>query len=284
MSKKECSKPLQVATTRYYYKPMAAFFNAFHLRAFWAADVELRSPVLDVGCSDGEYGLLLAEILGPPDQITGVDISAEAIASAGSQAKELYDKMVVASATTLPFKDKSFNSVVVNASLTSIDPDLDKALHEAGRILKTGGVFYATVCTDQYEHKLWINRLLSRVGLHRMAARYRKSMNRRMQQAHLLPHQEWIERIERGGFTVIDHFGFMPLSLVPFWSFLAWTPLRAHSVFRFMRSPRLHRAVARLYQRLFAGVYNKTPSRLDSSRSGYVFIAARRNARKLSDA
>lgn len=274
MNKTEYWKPLNIATKRYFYKPMAAFFNAFHLRAFYAADVRLKSPVLDIGCSDGEYGVLLAELLGAPDRMVGVDISSKAIASAGPKAGDIYEDMQVASGAQLPFDDHTFNTVVINASLTSIDPGLDRTLAEAYRVLKDGGMFYASVCTDQYEKMYWINRLLSRSGLHGAAERYRKSMNKRMQQTHLFPPARWIERIETCGFSVSDQFGFMPLSLVPFWSFLAWTPLRVHGVLKLVRWPLLHRVAENGYRKLFSRVYDQTSARLDPAESGYMFISA----------
>lgn len=274
MKPTDAPSPLTIATRRYDYKPMAAFFNAFHLRAFCTARVELTSPVLDIGCSDGEFALLLSELLGPPESMSGVDISPRAIASAGERAAALYDQMQVASGSQLPFEDQSFQTVVVNASLTSIQPGLDETLREAFRVLKPGGTFYASVCTDQYEHHYWLSRLFSRCGMPGVARRYRNAMNRRMQQAHLLSPDAWIERVERSGLRVTDRFGFMPLSLVPLWSFLAWTPLRVHGLLKYIPSPRLHRAAANGYRRWFSRGYDRTPSRLDLSESGYLFLSA----------
>lgn len=266
--------PLLVAARRYYFKPMAVFFNALHLRAFRTAGMRWRSPVLDIGCSDGAYGLLLAELLGAPDRLIGVDIDAAAIAAAGDEARKLYDEMTVASATALPFADETFASVVVNASLTSIQPGLTEAMREAHRVLRSGGSFYATVCTDQYEQQYWITRVLRRAGLHGLARRYMNAMNRRMQQAHLYAPDQWTALFEGAGFEIVHHFGFMPLRLVPLWSFLAWTPLRLHGAVKLFPCASLHRGLASLYRWLFGGVYERTPAELEPGRSGYIFIEA----------
>ncbi len=266
--------PLAIATRRYFYKPYAAFFNAFHLRAFQAARVQWQSPVLDVGCSDGEFGLILAETVGVPDEMTGIDLSSAAIKRAAPDARALYQSMPCANAGALPFADGAFGTVVISASLISIDPGLEQAMAEAYRVLRCGGTFYATVCTDQYEQYYWISRLLNRLVCRGLARRYMDRMNRRMQQGHLYAPDRWIHLFEENGFSVIQHFGFMPLRLVSLWSFLAWMPLRLHSAVKLIPCPHVHRGIAALYKRLFSGLYERTPARLEPDESGYIFIEA----------
>ncbi len=266
--------PLDIATRRYYFKPMAAFFNAFHLRAFKTADIQWKAPVLDVGCSDGEYGVMLAEALGPPGEMIGIDLSAEAIQQAGEKARALYKEMICANATALPFDDESFHTVVSNASMLSIDPGLDRALREVHRVLKPGGSFYASVCTDQYEQNYWITRLLKGLGCTGWARRYMDAMNRRMQQAHLYAPDRWVALFEAGGFEVKQHFGFLPLSHTPLWSFLAWTPLRLHGIVKLIPCAPLHRGLSALYKKWFGGIYRRTALKLPPEQCGYIFIEA----------
>ncbi len=266
--------PLDIATRRYFYKPYASYFNAFHLRAFQTARVQWKSPVLDVGCSDGEFGLILAETVGVPDEMTGVDLSSAAIERAAPDARALYQSMQCANAGALPFADNVFGTVVISASLISIDPGLEQAMAEAHRVLRRGGTVYATVCTDQYEQYYWISRLLNRLGCRRAARCYMNSMNRRMQQGHLYTPDRWIRLFEENGFSVTRHFGFLPLRLVSIWSVLAWTPLRLHSAVKAVPCPRVHRGIAAFYKRLFSGLYERTPTKLEPEESGYIFIEA----------
>ncbi len=266
--------PLTISAHHYFFKPMAVFFNAFHLRAFETAGVETRPPALDVGCSDGEYGVMLAEVLGETEPMTGIDISEEDINRAGTKAQSIYKEMIACSATSLPFDDKQFNTAFSNASLLSIDPGLDDALREINRVLSSGGTFYASVCTNSYEYSYWLARILNGVGLRSLGRRYMDSMNRRMQQAHLYSPEEWISRIETAGFEVVDCFGFFPLRLTRLWSFMAWTPFRIHGIVSRIPWQGLHNFMRRFYERCFRGVYSRTPRRLPPGECGYIFIKA----------
>lgn len=270
--------PLEIAAQRYYYKPMAIFFNAFHLRAFVTAAVEWRGDVLDIGCSDGACGVMLTEAVGAPERMTGIDISAEKIAEAGPAAKAVYGEMICANAVELPFDDASFGTLVSNASMLSIDPGLERALQEAFRVLKPGGTFYATVCTEQYEQNYWITKLLHAVGARKLARRYMDQMNRRMQQAHLYTPEDWQERFRAAGFEIEETFGFLPLPLTPLWSFLAWTPLRIHGVLKIIPWPGLHRLVSRIYKTLFTRPYRNSAPKCPPEECGYIFLKVRKPA------
>ena len=182
--------------------------------------------------------------------------------------------MQVASAAKLPFADNSFETIVINASLVSIHPGLVESMREAHRVLRSGGTFYATVCTDQYEMEYWLSRVFRKLGLHGVARKYMDAMNRRMQQAHLFSLENWIKLFEDNGFELVQHFGFLPLCLVPLWSFLAWTPLRVIGISKLIPCPWLHQKMALLWKWVFSGVYTRTPRKLDSRESGYILLEA----------
>lgn len=93
--------------------------------------------VLDVGCGTGVFGIDMAKQGG---EITGLDISPEAVQFANNWAKKekLSFKGVVGDAESLPFKDSIFDLVFFGAVLHHF-PNPKKAICEAERVLKKGG-------------------------------------------------------------------------------------------------------------------------------------------------
>jgi SAM-dependent methyltransferase len=89
--------------------------------------VEGLTPVLDVGCGEGELATYL-----PGGPWVGVDASAEMLARAPQP-------HYLADATALPFPDGSFRSVALLYLLYHL-PDPGVALAEARRVLQSGGL------------------------------------------------------------------------------------------------------------------------------------------------
>jgi SAM-dependent methyltransferase len=85
------------------------------------------TPVLDVGCGEGELARHL-----PDDAWFGVDKSAEMLARAPQPT-------IQAEATALPFADESFGSLALLYVLYHL-PDPARALAEARRVLRPGGL------------------------------------------------------------------------------------------------------------------------------------------------
>ena len=270
------SDMLTLSCRRYWFKPVAAFFNALQLRAYQAAGMKLASPVLDVGCSDGGFGVLLSDACGRPEQLVGIELLKSALDAAGPEARALYREMVHGSATDLPFPEGSFQTVTANASLFAIHPGLDTAIAEFHRVLRPGGTLYASVCTDRYDQHYWLTRLLRRAGSDCLARRYADAMNARMMQTHLLSPKEWQSHLVCGGFVIRQCHGFLSLADTPFWSFLAWTPLRVNGVLRYISSPSWRNRVAACSEHLLRKRFDASRALLPAEESGYIFIEARK--------
>ena len=267
---------LTLSCRRYWFKPVAAFFNALQLRAYQAAGVQLASPVLDVGCSDGGFGVLLSDAFARPDHLVGIELLKSALDTASPEARGLYRQMVHASATSLPFPDNSFQTVMANASLFAIHPGLDTAIAEFYRVLRPGGTLYASVCTDRYDQHYWLSRLLRRLGSDWLARRYAEAMNARMMQAHLLSPKAWQIHLVQGGFAIRQCHGFLSLADTPFWSFLAWTPLRANGVLRYVSSPAWRIRIAAVLARLLRKRVEASPPLQKPESCGYILITAKK--------
>lgn len=107
-----------------------------------------RDRILDVGCGNGYY-LYLLNNLGIKVSLTAVDSDDNALKSA----KEIVDgkniKLLRADATKLPFKDSSFDKVLMSEVIEHIE-DEKKALFEIRRVLKPNGLLILTTCNIDY--------------------------------------------------------------------------------------------------------------------------------------
>lgn len=99
------------------------------------------ASALDVGCGAGPFTWLMAPLF---KTLAGIDVKEKQIAEARETAKQkgLDIDFRVGSAEAMPFADRSFDVVVFSNSLHHI-PGMDKALEEAARVVKPGGLVYA---------------------------------------------------------------------------------------------------------------------------------------------
>jgi SAM-dependent methyltransferase len=96
--------------------------------------------ILDVGCGGGALVRALAERGACP---IGLEVSAEQLASALAHDEENQARYVVGRAQELPFADGSFDVVVFMRALHHVAAaDLPRALTEARRVLRLGGLLY----------------------------------------------------------------------------------------------------------------------------------------------
>lgn len=98
--------------------------------------------VLDVGCGEGRFTRILAARAGA---VTGIDINEESLDRARSD-PDPAGKGVTwlnARAEDMPFEDASLDVVVFSNSLHHVAPEaMDRAMAEAARVLKPGGLLY----------------------------------------------------------------------------------------------------------------------------------------------
>ncbi len=119
-------------------------FGASQLE-FALEDLEdVSGRVLEIGCGAG--GMAKAIKFYRPDlDVSGIDISKKAINQARKDSSGV--KFLKGNAYKIPFKDKSFDAVLMFDLLEHLD-DPPKSLNEIRRVLKPGGVFSAFVPTE----------------------------------------------------------------------------------------------------------------------------------------
>src|SRR5690349_123834 len=120
-------------------------WHRYHFAAHWAAGRE----VLDVACGEG-YGTALLAARGAK-RVTGVDLSAQAVAHARSTYGSVpHTEFVESSCTRMPFADASFDLVVSFETLEHIEAQRE-FVAEVARVLRPDGVFLLA-CPNKLEY------------------------------------------------------------------------------------------------------------------------------------
>jgi SAM-dependent methyltransferase len=273
MDERAEADPLSVATQGYFFKPVAAFFSAFSLRAYHAAGMRMNSTVLDLGCGDAMFGSLMQSALGTPRCLLGCDRDRAALRSA--QTRTGYSAVVPADAKRLPFADDSIDTIWAHGVLAAIEPGLPTALKEIRRVLSRDGKLFCTVRTPRFREWYFWTRFLRALGLHRMAELYADRMDRRCTASHTgLSTQDWLGLMDAASLRVEKVVGFFPNRLVTLWSVLSWQILRVNGLLKLIPWPPLHRAAARAQRALFGRVYRATPIDTDPESCGFILISA----------
>jgi len=106
---------------------------------------------LDLGCGEGIFCIELAR---RGIDVTGIDISQEAINHAKINAKSLKLRIpfIVSGAEKLPFEDKSFDQVICLDVLEHVDDPI-KVIKNIRKILREGGRLIITVPNELYLKK-----------------------------------------------------------------------------------------------------------------------------------
>ncbi|MGH7463496.1 MAG: class I SAM-dependent methyltransferase, partial [Longimicrobiales bacterium] len=111
--------------------------------------------ILDVGCGVGDLMLPLAR---KSRRVVGVDVAAANVRQARRNLLRSgvgNSALIQSGAEALPFRAQSFDAVVM-ADVIEHVPDVDRALVEARRVLRAGGVF---ICVTPHAQTL---RMISR--------------------------------------------------------------------------------------------------------------------------
>ncbi len=153
--------------------------------------------VLDVACGGGYFLQELGRCYGPYAKLTGIDLSNEALLIARKEYPAADYRL--SPAETVPFASGSFDAVTCLGSLEHF-LNIEQALAEIKRVLRSGGMFLAMV-----PNIMWYRDILSV-----LFTKKRKSRN----QTHELfaSYGEWKEMLEQNGFEVIQSLKYNGIS------------------------------------------------------------------------
>jgi len=120
-------------------------FMSLGIHRIWKKDlIQLMNPskgkkLIDVACGTGDLGKLYLESVGANQKILCVDPNKGMIKKSKSKLKKYKNiKWIIASAENLPIQDNSCDYYTISFGLRNTK-NLNKALSEAYRILKSGG-------------------------------------------------------------------------------------------------------------------------------------------------
>ena len=121
-------------------------FMSFGAHRLWKSElidllnIQSKDKIIDIGSGTGDLiDLILKKNLA--NSLYSVDLNDEMLNYAKKKFKDNDIKFIRANAEKLPFKDNSFDIYIISFCLRNIT-NINKALFEAFRILKPGGVFY----------------------------------------------------------------------------------------------------------------------------------------------
>lgn len=160
--------------------------------------------VLDLGCGGG----LLAEPLAQAGaEVTGIDISANAlrVARAHAQHSGLEINYLLAPAEDLPFEEASFDIVVAFDVLEHVS-DLPRVIGEVARVLRPGGKLIYDTMNRTFVARvvvIWIGENLWKGGPPKGTHDWRK----------FIKPEELVRLLEENGITNVETRGFMPMRI-----------------------------------------------------------------------
>jgi len=155
----------------------------------------LAAPTLEVGCGDG----VITRFLFPGGVTAGIDINGSEVRRA--REIQIHGGVQIASATQLPFRDGTFNSVFSNCVLEHVSP-LDAALLEIGRVLRPQGLLLTTVPTPRWESEGPFP-ILRRWGWHGLSNRLNSILRRLWNHVTMEDEEGWRRRLAAAGLKLI---------------------------------------------------------------------------------
>lgn len=176
----------------HYHQPAICLWRALELLELQAA--AFASPVLDLGCGNGDIGDLALRSHWP---VIGLDrVHNETRAAAASEA---YAGLVTADATCLPFPDGLFGAVVSVCVFEHIPEDI-RAIQEVARVLRPGGHFAFTTPSFHFPGFL--------LGSSNPAAI--EKVNARLGHFHYRSQAEWDQVLRSAALEPIHHRYLLP--------------------------------------------------------------------------
>lgn len=162
---------------------------------------KLHRLSLDIGCGDGFFAKC---VFGEKGIDTGVEVNIKAAGIA--KASRSYNQVIVFNGVRLPFRPRTFSTVVSNSVMEHVDNPAG-LIQEIGRVTKKGGLFYLTVPTTDFSKCLF--------GIKIFGKAYGNFMDIVTRQKYYWTAVKWNRVLGKAGFKIINHstyFGEKPMA------------------------------------------------------------------------
>jgi SAM-dependent methyltransferase len=161
------------------------------------SNVDLPSPVLDMGCGDGHF----AEITYGKALDVGLDPSLKSMREA--QTRGSYKLLLQADGARIPAPPAGFASAVSNSVLEHI-PHLQEVLIDLGRVLQPGAPFAFTVPNPGYLSELSVPAFFRKLRLESLAKAYENWFMWMSRTRTIYYEEQWTDLLDRAGFDVVE--------------------------------------------------------------------------------
>jgi SAM-dependent methyltransferase len=190
---------LRLALRAHPHQPAIALWRATEFAML--REVTFANPVLDLGCGTGEVARCVLRSHWPVDGLEFVANEARVAHASG-----VYRAVMRADGTKLPVASAAYGAVYSHSVLEHIPDDLG-AVREAARVLQPGGRLLFTVPAPAFAA-----RIQAESGAAALA-----STNARLGHFHYRALEEWTERLDEHGLTVVASRGHLPAATQRTW-------------------------------------------------------------------
>lgn len=165
------------------------------VEARYYQDIDIDSPVLDLGCGDGHFAATAFS-----NKIEfGLDPWLQPLMEADKL--HFYGVSLQAAGAKLPFPGNYFHTVISNSVLEHIE-DLDPVVEEVSRVLIPGGKFIFCVPNHRFLDSLSVSSFLDSIHLKVLANAYKKFFNKISRHYHCDDPSTWEKRLDHAGMKI----------------------------------------------------------------------------------
>jgi len=165
------------------------------VEATYYQDLDLKRPILDVGCGDGHFASLVF------DEAINVGLDPWHGPIHEARKRKSYLHLVEADAGNSPFQDETFGSAFSNSVLEHI-PHLDVVLKDTARVLQPGALFAFCVPNPRYFSSLALTHIFGK--------NYETWFRKISRVEHADDPDVWVKRLESAGFTLERCWHYFP--------------------------------------------------------------------------